>query len=754
MSAEGRRWTWEEDGTKVVRSIARTGPGCHEGCGVLLYVREGKLVKVEGDPDFPLNQGRLCPRCLALTQVVYHPDRLKYPLKRVGERGEGKWQRITWEEAYETIAKKLNAIKREYGSESVIFCSGTARDVGSYLSRLCYSFGSPNRVNFGPLDGHACYAPKIATMAALFGNFAVADCAQTHPDRYLNSTWQVPKCIIIWGNEPTVSNSDGFLGHWVIECMKRGAEIIVVDPRKTRLATRAKIWMQIRPGADAALALGMLNVIINEGLYNEEFIGKWTHGFDELKQRVQEYPPEKVAEITWIPADKIIEAARMYATSKPASIQWGVAVDQSKECIATLHAIIALWTITGNMDVPGGNIIRGQLFNVNQLNRWGSEAITDEQKRKRIGLGLYPFCDWANIPPGQVVIDQILSGHPYPIKAAWIQSTNPIACGAADARRVYNAFKKLDFNMVVDLFMTPTAMAVADVVLPAATYAERDGLATPVGGITCIGTINKAIEPIGECKSDVEINLELGKRLNKEAWPWKNVPEMLNAMLASTSLGMTFAELREKGFAYDSFEYKKHEKGLLRPDKEVGFNTPTGKVELYSTVFEELGMDPLPYFEEPPESPVSAPEIVKEYPLILTTGARTWGFFHSEHRQIPSLRRMNPDPITEIHPETAGRLGIEDGDWIYIENKYGKCKQRAKLTVGIHPRVVHAQHGWWFPEKPGPEPSLFGVWESNINLLLPSGWTGRSGLGYPFKNQMCRVYKAVADYIHYRRRVR
>jgi anaerobic selenocysteine-containing dehydrogenase len=254
-----------------------------------------------------------------------------------------------------------------------------------------------------------------------------------------------------------------------------------------------------------------------------------------------------------------------------------------------------------------------------------------------------------------------------------------------------------------------------------------------------VGTTNKAIEPVGESKSDMEIILELGKRLNPEAWPWNNVQDMFSAMIQS--MGITFEELRKKGFAYDTFEYKKYEKGLLRQDKKAGFNTPTGKIELYSTVFEKCGLDPLPYFEEPPESPVSTPEITKDYPLVLTTGAKSWGFFHSEHRQIPALRSMNPDPITEIYPETAEKLGIKDGDWIYIETQYGRCQQRAKLTAGIHPRVIHSQHGWWFPEKSGPEPSLFGVWESNINLLLPSGWVGRSGFGYPFKSQMCRVYK-------------
>jgi anaerobic selenocysteine-containing dehydrogenase len=732
-------WTWEEGHLRVVRSMARSGPGCHEGCGVLLYVEDGRLVKVEGDPDVPFNQGRLCPRCLVLPEVIYHPDRLKYPMKRVGQRGEGKWERITWEEAYGTIAKRFNEIKEKQGPESVIFCHGTGRDIGIYLTKLAYSFGSPNRVCFGPLDGHACFAPKLCSLGATTGAYQVADCAQFFPDRYENPNWKIPKCIVLWGNNPLTSNPDGFLGHWIIECMKRGSELVVVDPRRTWLATRAKVWMQIRPGTDAALALGMLNVIINEGIYDKEFVQKWTHGFEALRNRVQDYPPERVSEITWIPREKIVEAARFYARSKPAAIQWGVAIDQTKECIPTIHGIMALWTITGNLDVPGGNAIAsGMDFGLHTI-KTHFQTMTEEQRAKKIGIRMYPLLDEIYPPAvGSAVIEQILTSSPYPIKAAWIQTTNTFANAAADARRVYDAFKKLDFVVVVDLFMTPTAMAFADIVLPAATYAERDGISLTGGITSCLGTINKAIEPVGECKSDMEINLELGKRLNPEAWPWKNVQEMYSTMISP--LGMTFEELREKCFFYAPFEYRKYEKGLLRPDQRPGFNTATGKVELYSTLFEKCGLNPLPYFEEPPESPVSAEEIAKEYPLVLTTGAKTWGFFHSEHRQIQSLRQLNPDPITEIHPETADKFGIKEGDWIYIENKHGRCKQKAKLNAGIHPAVVSAQHGWWFPEKPGEEPGLFGVWESNINLLLPTGWVGRGGFGYPFKSQMCRVY--------------
>lgn len=738
MIGKDKKWIWEENGMKVVRSVARSGPGCHEGCGVFLYVKDGKLIKVEGNPEFPFSQGRLCPRCLVLPEVIYHPDRLKYPLKRSGERGENRWERITWEEAFDSIADKFNTIKREYGPESVIFCQGTGRDILFYHSKLAYSFGSPNKVAFGPLHGHACAEPKQMANRVTFGTHAVTDCSQFFPDRYENPEWRVPECIIIWGNEPTASSSDGFLGHWIVECMKRGSELIVIDPRRTWLATRAKLWLQVRPGTDGALALSMLNVIINEGLYDKGFVEKWTHGFDELEKRVQEYPPEKAAEITWISEGQIVEAARLYATSKPAAIQMGVALEQTKECIPTLHALAALWSVTGNLDVPGGNVIRGRYSRFGKPGDREYYELPEEVRKKKIGAGIYPLCDdYGYVPAiGAKVIEQLITGEPYPIKATWIQSTNTFACGAADARRVYEAFKKPDLNVVVDLFMTPTATACADIVLPATTYAERDGIARTA---TCVGTINKAIEPVGESKSDMEINLELGKRLSPDDWPWEDVREMFTSMLEPR--GVTFEELRETVGLSNTFEYKKYEKGFLRPDKKPGFATHTGKVELYSTALEKCGLDPLPYFEEPPESPVSTPEIAKEYPLILTSGARMREFFHSEHRQIPSLRRINPDPLTEIHPETAVKLGIKDGDWIYIESRYGRCKQRAKLTDGIQPGVAHSQHGWWFPEKSGPEPDLFGAWESNINLLLPGNWTGRSGLGYPFKTQMCRIYK-------------
>jgi anaerobic selenocysteine-containing dehydrogenase len=728
---------WEEDGYTVTRSASHSGPGCHNGCDVLLYTdKNGKLVKVEGDPQAPFNQGRLCSRCLALPEVVNHPDRLQYPMKRVGERGENKWQRITWDEAYDGIIAGLNTIKEKYGPESVIFAQGTGRDITPYISRLAWTYGSPNPTYL--LSGSACYLPRIAACYNTTGSFWVADCSQTWPDRYDNSQYKAPETMVLWGNNPIVANADGFFGHWVVDLMRRGTQLIVVDPRMTFLASKAALWLPIRPGTDAALALGMLNIIIQEELYDKEFVDKWTYGFDKLAERVAQYPVEKVAEITWLPKEKIIAAARMFAQSKHATVQWGLALDMTKEAIPATMAIIDLVAICGNLDVPGGWI--PPYFVVNMGFGWGNELISKEMHAKRLGVAEYPLTGRGfNLSQPDVTVKAMVTGKPYPVKGAWLQTTNVLACTTSDPKYMLKGLLNCDLVVVVDLFMTPTAVAAADYVLPAATYPERDGIRScdnPQYG----ATINKVTQ-IGEVKSDMQINLELGKRLNPEAWPWDNVQDMFTSLIQNSHVaGYDFKQLRQDTPVYKAYSYKKYEAGGLRFDGQPGFNTPTGRVELYSLSFEECGLDPLPYFEEPTYSPNSAPEYVKEYPIVLTTGARDWASFHSEHRQVGRLRALKPRPIFEIHPDTAAKYGIREGDMVWIENHLGRAKRKAKLTTIIDPRVINTDHGWWFPEEEGAQPHLFGVWETNINQLMEFV-PGRSGFGSNFKGLMCKIYK-------------
>ena len=728
-------WRREEDGLTVTRGSAWTGPGCHLGCGVNLYTdKEGKLVKVEGDRENPFNQGRLCVRCLDLPEVVYNERRLLHPMKRNrADRGKDTWQRITWDEAYDEIEARLKDIRERHGAESVLFMQGTGRDIATWISRLAWSYGSPN---YGfPLSGLACYLPRVSGMYSTTGSFWVCDCSQEFPDRYDNPSYEAPEVMILWGNNPIVSNSDGFFGHWVIDLMKRGMEIIVIDPRMTWLGRRSALQLPIRPGTDAALALGMLNVIVNENLYDREFVDKWTYGFDKLAERVQDYPPDKVAAITWIPEEKIVAAARMFAKAERACIQWGLAVDMTREALPAIQAIAALTQITGNIDRPGGMIIPPEILFYG--GGFGADLLSEEQTAKRIGLEKYPLLKFgfATLQPDEMV-RQMETGEPYALHGMWMQTTNPLACMGADPDRFYAAASKLDFIVGVDLFMTPTIMALADYVLPAATYPERDGLR--IGDGPQRGeTINKVCQ-VGECKSDMEINLELGRRLNPAAWPWADVKEMFSSIIAET--GYTFDELREAAPAYPEYVYRKHEKGLLRPDGEPGFNTPTGRIELWSTQYANAGLDPLPYFEEPEPGPGSTPELLDEYPLVLTTGARNWGMFHSEHRNIPRLRALRPDPLIEVHPDTAAELGLRDGDWVWVENQRGRAKRRVQVTsVLLDPRFCSTDHAWWLPEEDPEE--LFGVRDLAINNLVP--WVcGKSGFGSNYKCMLVKIYQA------------
>lgn len=726
-------YQYREGDLNVTRGSAWSGPGCHLGCGVLLYTDDdGMLVKVEGDPEHPYNEGRLCIRCLDASEVTNSPQRLKYPMKRAREdRGKNTWERISWDEAIDICVDELSRIRDEYGAESVLFVHGTGRDIAPYQSRLCWAYGSPNYVNV--LTGNACYLPRIAGCAATTGSFWLADCGQQFPDRYDDPRYELTEVMVIWGNNPIISNADGFFGHWVVDLMKMGMKIITIDPRMTWLGARAEIQLPIRPGTDAALALGMLNVIINEDLYDHDFVDCWCYGFDELAERVQEYPPDKVAEITWIPEERIVAAARMIANAKNASMQWGVAVDMTKEALPAGQAIFAIFAITGNLDIPGGCIAPVELLAYS--GGWGRELLPPDKEDKRLGLNDYRLLQmgFKQASP-DTVIKTLETGEPYELHAAWIQTCNALACMGAEPERLMKAYRKLDFIVDVDLFMTPTAMALADISLPAATFPERFGI--------CLGTgtqrlevINKVTE-IGEAKSDMEINFLVGKRLAPEAYPWDSYIEQFDALLEPT--GYTREELQQLSPVYLPFEYKRYEKGLLREDGQVGFQTATGRIELWSLFYNACDLDPLPYFEEPEPGPGSTPEMLDEYPYILTTGARNWTSFHSEHRQIPRLRAIHPDPTIQIHPDTCAELGIEDGDWVWVENYLGRAKSRVQATpIMEHPEVVSCDHAWWLPEA-DPE-NLFDVFDLNVNNLVPYK-CGKSGFGGNYKTTLVKIY--------------
>lgn len=803
--------------THVIRTTTwSAGPGCHGGCGVLAHIRDGKLVKIEGDPEHPWNHGRLCARVLAMTQYVEHPDRIMRPLKRSGERGEGRWEEISWEEAFDLIERRMKQIRDESGPESVIFSMGTGRDIGPWICMLAYAFGSPN-VMFA-LSGNACYTPRIAALDTVQGDFCVFDAGQWLPERYDSPEYKVPECMIIWGYNIAATCPDNLFGHWIIDLMKRGTKIISVDPRLTFFASRAKYWLQLRPGSDGALALGMLKIIIDEKLYDEAWVRRWTNGphllrtdtgkllrqsdlkadgssenyvawdeaggrpvvwntvdvgydpsetrialsgrfhvaladgksitcttvWDAFRNRVDTYPLDRVEEITGVPAGDIAGAARLYAKAKPGAIHWGVAVEMTPGITPLVHAIATMWAITGNLDIPGGNVFTRSAFNAVAYALPGAEGViklkNKEQDRTRIGADRYgPFNKFIWRCQTDTAYEQFFTGKPYPIRGLWVQTCNLLGNIGLDPKGWREALKRLDFVVAVDLFHNATTQY-ADVVLPAATFLEKDGVRS---WWVPLQSINKAIT-VDECRPDVEINFELARRFDPE-FKWKTVHELYDDIIKPS--GMTYDQLQERVFAYapeghSSRPYHRHEKGLLRADGKPGFTTPTGLFELYSTLREEWALDPMPDHEESPFTPVSRPDLAEAYPLILSTGRRSPVFFHSEHRQIPWLRVLDPDPVAEIHPDTAARHGIGNGEWVWVENWMGRAKFKAKVTLIVPPWMVMATHAWWFPEKKGAEPELFGTWKHNINMLLPMGAQGKDGLGAPIKQSLCRIYKA------------
>lgn len=739
----------DDKGNTVVRTCAWSPPGCHPvGCGLKLHVKDGKLIKAEGDPSHPITRGALCPRCLALKEYVYHPDRIIYPMKRAKEdRGKDAWERISWDEAYDLIEEKAKHFIKEHGPESIIVFGGTGRQSNQYYPLVAYMvFGSPNACY--AQSGWSCYGPRAVVMGYIMGGgYPEIDYACRYPDRYDHPGWEPPKYILLWGKEPLKSNPDGFWGHSVVDLMKLGSKVISVDPRITWLGSRSEQVLQLRPGTDAALVLAMLHVIINEDLYDHDFVEKWTYGFDELKERVQEYPPEVAEEITWVPKEQIIDVARKIATNKHCALGWGLPVDQNPNGVQVAQALLALIAITDNIDVPGGCTLGTPITDdpAQDMATWALESgiLTEENWAKRIGAEEFPaVCSVMNQCHPDSTLDTLESGDPYKIRMAFFQSSNVISAAiSAQPDRWYEALKDIEFGVVSELFMTPTAMALADVFLPLATFAELDGFVESHYGMNAAfqGAINKAIE-VGECKGDIEIMIDLGKRMYPEFWnQYTDVVDYLEKKVIPQ--GMTFAEFQDRGTVQPEEVYRKYEKGMLRFDGKPGFMTSTGRIELFSNAYYGFGDDPLPYYQEPPFSPISTPDIYEKYPLILTTGARTYVSFHSEHRQIPSLREMVPDPLLEIHPETAEKLGIKEGEWVCIENEFGKCRQKAHITKTIDPRVVHAMHGWWYPEKEAEAPSLYGCFESNINVLMPHKVIGKMGFGDTFKAQLCRVSK-------------
>lgn len=676
-----------------------------------------------------------CPRSSSAADYLYHPDRLNYPLKRSGERGDAKWERIGWGQALDEIAAKLEKIRSEYGAEALAITSSGEQNTGEeYRTRFQYLFGSPNFL--GP---HACGIGMV--LSHLMSGWMI----------YMPTMRPETKCLMLIGANP--SQAGPMLGNMIREATKVWLKLIVIDPRRTREAEEANIWLQLKTGTDGALLMSMIQYIIAEGLYDKAFVDKWCYGFDKLAERVKDFTPEKAAAITGVPAEKIREAAHMYATVKPSQIFHTTGLEEQANSTPALQARYILAAITGNIDIPGGD----SMMEPHPKYRVDADMereirLSPQQRAKMMGGDRFKLYSWStfeamekNINPvrerplstpwvtglahAPMVYRAMVSGKPYPIKGLITLAKNPLL-SMPNGRIIAKGMMALDLHVVMDTFMAPTCRF-ADYVLPAACWMEKASLQ---GGNYALGLQGSeaAVEPLYERKTDYYMWRELGIRLGQERyWPWQTIEEFYDYRLEP--MGVTFKQFMEaKGYDNPPMRDRKYE--------AKGFGTPTGKFELYCTLLEKMGHDPLPYWKEPQVGRMGNEKLAREYPMKLIAGTRNRRFYNSQGRQIDSIRNKEPEPRAQLNPQKGAELGIADGDWLWIETTIGRATFKCKYFDGIEPDVIQAEHGWWYPE----DKSIESIWRSNVNAISdddPDYCDPVSG-NFILRGQRCKVYKA------------
>ena len=710
---------------------------CDGFCPVAVKVEDGQVVKVT-TRDHPLFKGVLCMKGAFSPKAFAHPDRILHPLKQIGARGDDNWQQVSWDEAMDDIAERLKKVVDQYGPEAFAIAQSNATGIADsgLARRFMNNLGSPNWTS-----GVAyCMGNTAAVNRMVYGWFPRAD--------ILNS-----KCIVLFGHDPRRHS-------WTMEykairmAQAKGAKLIVLDPRKSENAEAADLWLPLRAGTDAAMSLGWLNVIVEEELYDKDFVRDWTHGWEPFVERVREYPLDRVSEITGVDAELIAEAARMYATQGPSTIPWSPITDQQVSSTSAIRMQGILRAICGHLDVEGGDTFVG--FNPGV--RADSEiemhdALSDEQKAKQLGADTHPAFTyrgmealgdpaervwgtrWTNLVGGcymanpMSMFKAMADGNPYPVKAFFAFANNALM-SYANTKRIYDAMMNQDLIVSFEHAMTPTAQ-LSDYVLPGDAWLERPSMQA--------GISEKAMEPPGECKHVVFFWHELAKRMGMgDLFPWQTQEEMLNYRLEPS--GATWEEVVKAG-RVPNLDRLQHGNSKEKQYEAKGFATPSGKVELYSQVLEGLGFDPLPYYRE-------APGPNAEFPLSLFIGLPDDEYYRTGQRHIPELRRRAEDPALFVNADEAKTIGAEEGDWARVETSTGACLGRIYVRSSMPAGLVRVPHGWWKPEsRPGLE-NMSGMWAFSDAIITPDDdpdFIDREQ-GIPhMKGLPCRVTKLDAD---------
>jgi anaerobic selenocysteine-containing dehydrogenase len=679
-------------------------------CGIKFYKHGEGVTHVESWPGFPATP--ICSKAYATLQRLYHPKRLKYPMKRTQPKGSSEpgFVRISWEEAYDLIVGHLNRIKEQYGPHTVFFYVGDPKEPRAAVQRLAATYGS---ANYGCESSTACR--RAAQLAELLTyGFTTMGTLPT----------EETKVMMIWGTNPAYSGQP-FMCHGLLaDAKERGVKYIVVDPRSTPMVgTLADIHLQLRPATDAALAAGIMHIIFAEGLYDKEFCDHWVHGVNELKQYVKEFTPERVEKITWVSAKKVIDAARLYATNRPGGLMTSAqGTTHNLNATNNHRAILMVPAICGFIDVPGGIFVPTEPLE--GMASW-SDGPPGFSMRERLlqmreyRLDLKAFPVWAEKlfeVQTNYLVEWIKEGK---VKAILGWGLNAMIW--PQSREYQKAIESLDFGMAVDYFYRPWTHDYLDLVLPAAMNYER--LAPfAVFGRTVFG--RTPIRPLGECKEDWQIALEIGCRLGyPEVFFNGDVEAACNSILGTWNISYDdLRENQEKGVSIPAKGpeiYEKYKKGLMRPDQRPGFPTSTGKIEAVSTILQKYGYSGLCEYKVPME-------VTEQFPLILISGSRIPYITHSKWRaDSPWLLEIQSDPILRINTKNAAERYIKKGDLVILKSPYGSIQVKAKPTEMVPASIVALMHGWS---------------RANVNELIPRQFDPISGFP-PYKEVVCEVIK-------------
>ena len=771
---------------------------CTSVCGCISVVEDGRLVAVEPDPSHPTGKA-LCGKGRAAPELVYHEDRLLHPLRRVSPKDSpAEWERIGWDEALDETARHLKRLAAEHGPESVAFAittpSGTGiQDSYPWIERLRHAYGSPN----APYGTEICNFHRDDIYALTFGvdtpmpDFQNAGCIVlwghnpsttwlAYASRVAEAKARGAKLIVVDPRRAGLAvkadvwlrvrpGSDGALalglanllleaGHYDAAFMRdwTNGPLLVRDDDGSPL--RAD---HLRAGGDPALRVAW-DADAGAPMLYDPGSGRYDGGapaldgryeiagadgtaipcrtaFDLYRERCRPFTAERVEEITWVPAEQLRAAARLMGEADAVSSYSWSGVGQHTNASQTSRAIALLYALSGSFDAPGGNV----LFDTIPTNDIrGREIIAPQQMAKAVGGAGRPL---GPEQQGWITSDDlyraILEGEPYPIKGMVSFGTN-ILVSHADTARGEAALKALDFAVHVDLFMTPSA-ALADIVLPVNTPFEREGLCTDfkVGAdATAFAQLRPpAVQSLGESQSDVWIVFELAKRLGLANQFWGgDIDASYREMLSPSGLDLEALRQSPGGVRVDhETRYRKYAGGN---GQAAGFATPSRKVEVFSERLLAAGQAPLPDYVEPAIGPVSRADLAADYPLVLTS-AKSLHYCHSQHRGMPSLRRREPDPTVEMHPEAAAARSIENGDWVRLTTPHGAARARAAFKPSLDPRVVSATHGWWQAcaalDLPGHDATSADG--ANVNAVIGNQDADPISGSVPHRSYLCEV---------------